>query len=284
MSIRLLTVLVLCTLATAGLRAAETAIQPFSPGVVSYTYREELKADVPGTLDKIKALGITDIEFSNLFGKTAAELRALLDARGLACSSFGVGYDDLLKKTELVATQAKTLGAHYIRVAYLPNRQPFTLELAQKTATEFNAIGKQLREQYGLTFCYHNHGYEFVKHGDGTLYDLLVASTEPADVSYELDIMWAFVPGADPAALLEKHGSRIKLLHLKDLKKGVPHDPAGKTASDNDVALGSGQIDIPAVVRAAQKAGVAHWYIEDESTRTATQVPETLRYLKGLSP
>lgn len=180
------------------------ALFPQAPGVVSYTYREEFKKDVPGTLDKIKALGIKDIEFSNLFGPKAADLRQMLDARGLVCSSFGVSYDDLMNKTDEVAANAKTLGAKYVRIAWLPNRQPFTLELAEKTAAEFNRVGKQLREQHGLTFCCHDHGDEFVKHGDGTLFDVLVAKTNPQDVSFELDILWAFDGGADPAALLEK--------------------------------------------------------------------------------
>ena len=183
--------LLLLIVSVIGLVAAEPAITPIKAGVVSYTYREDFAADVPGTLDRIKALGFTDIEFSNLFGKTATELRGLLDARGLTCSSFGVSFADLTGKTDVVAVQAKTLGAKFIRVAYLPGRQPFTLEWAQKTAAEFNAIGRTLREQYQLTYCYHNHGYEFVPHGDGTLFDVLVAATEPENVSYELDILWA---------------------------------------------------------------------------------------------
>jgi sugar phosphate isomerase/epimerase len=259
-------------------------IKPITAAVVSYTYRNEFKADVPGTLDRIKALGIRDIEFSNLFGQTAENLRAMLNERGLTCSSFGVSYADLREKTDVVAANAKALGATYVRVAWLPNRQPFTRELALQTAQEFNAIGKELRQKYGLTYCYHNHGYEFVKDGDGTLFDLLVTSTDLADVSYELDILWAFLPGADPAALLLKHPGRFKLMHLKDLKKGVPTgDLSGKTHPDNDVALGTGQLDIPAIIRAAQATGVVHYYIEDESSSTATQVPATLEYLKSLA-
>ena len=173
------------------------------PGMVSYTFREEFKRDVPGTLDRIKALGITDLEFSSLFGRTAAELRRLLDERGMLCTSFGVSYDDLLNKTGEVAENAAELGAKFVRIAWLPDRQPFTLELAQKTAAEFNRLGRRLREQ-GLTFCYHNHGYEFVPHADGTLFDVLMAETNPQDVSFELDILWAHLPGANPAQLLEK--------------------------------------------------------------------------------
>lgn len=256
---------------------------PQAPGMVSYTYREHFKRDVPGTLDTIKALGIRDMEFSNLFGQTAAELRQLLDARGMVCSSFGVSYDDLMHKPAEVAANAKTLGAKFVRIAWLPNRQPFTLEFAEQTAAEFNRIGKQLRERYGLTFCYHNHGFEFVPHGNGTLFDVLMAKTNPQDVSFELDILWAHHPGADPAALLDKYGSRFKLMHLKDLKKGVKGDLSGKTPVANDVALGTGQLDIPAILKAAKRAGVQHYYIEDESPNIATQVPQSIAYLKSLA-
>jgi sugar phosphate isomerase/epimerase len=254
---------------------------PQVPGMVSYTYREEFKRDMPGTLDQIKALGITDLEFSNLFGQTAAEIRRLLDARGMVCSSFGVSYDDLCSKTAEVAKDAATLGAKFVRVAWLPNRQPFTLEFAHKTAAEFNRIGEQLRKQ-GLTFCYHNHGYEFVPEGNGTLFDVLMAETNPQDVSFELDILWAHLPGANPAQLLGKYGSRFKLMHLKDLRRGVKGDFSGKTAVENDVALGTGQLDLPAILKAAKRVGVQHYYIEDESPNTATQVPQTIAYLRSL--
>jgi sugar phosphate isomerase/epimerase len=268
-------------LAAGGVQAAP--LFPEAPGMVSYTHRKQFEKDVPGTLDAIKALGVRDMEFSNLFGKTAAEIRQALDARGMVCSSFGVSYDDLIKKTDEVAKNAKTLGAKYVRVAWITHQPPFTLEIARKTAAEFNRVGKQLREQHGLTFCYHNHGYEFVKQGDGTLFDVLMAETNPKDVSYELDILWAFFPGADPAKLLEKYGSRFALLHLKDLRRGVKGDFSGKTAVENDVALGTGQLDLPAILKAAKKAGVKHYYIEDESPSIATQVPQTIAYLKGLT-
>ncbi len=251
--------------------------------MVSYTYREEFKKDLPGTLDRVKALGIVDLEFSNLFGKTAAELRRELDKRGMVCSSFGVSYDDLFKQTDKVAANAKALGARFVRVAWITHEPPFTLALAEKTAADFNRIGRTLREKHGLTFCYHNHGYEFARHGDGTLFDVIMAKTDPQDVSYELDILWAYFPGANPAQLLTKYGPRFKLLHLKDLKQGVKGDLSGKTATDNDVALGTGQLDLPAILRAAKKAGVQHYYIEDESSRTATQVPLTIAYLKSLT-
>jgi len=277
--------LFLCLLSLAALSPlhAQDKLFPQAPGVVSYTFREDLKKDTAATLDRIKALGITDIEFSDLFGHTAQELRKMLDDRGLTCSSYGTSFDIALNKTADAAANAKALGAKYVRVAWIPHKEPFNLERIQKLATDFNTIGKTLKEDHGLTFCYHNHGYEFTKENDIVLFDELVETTKPEWVSYEIDILWAFFPGADPAALIEKHGDRFKLMHLKDLKTGVKGDHSGKTPVENDVPLGTGQLDIPAVLKAAKKAGIAHYYIEDESPQPWVQVPQSISYLKGLS-
>lgn len=268
-----------------GAAAAEPAKQlfPQTPGLCSYTFRNQFAKDVPGTLDAVKAMGITNIEFSNLFGLTAAELRKLLDARGMTCSSYGVGYDVAVGKTDEVAHDARALGATYVRVASIPHKPPFTAERAREVAAEFNRIGKELRERHGLTFCYHNHGFEFLPHGDGTLFDLLMAETSAEDVGIEIDILWAHFPGVDPAKLIDRYGSRVKLMHLKDLKQGVKGDFSGRTDPENDVVLGTGQIDVPAVLRAAKRAGVVHYYIEDESSASPAQVPRSLVYLKSLA-
>ena len=255
---------------------------PQTPGMVSYTYRNSFAKDVAATLDTLKRLGITDIEFSNLFGRKATEIRALLDERGQKCSSFGVSYADAQNKTAEVGQNAKTLGASYVRVAWIMQKPPFTLADAQKAAETFNKIGKQLKDDFGILFCYHNHGYEFEKHGDGTLMDYLIQNTDPNYVGFELDILWTFFPGADPVALINKYPKRFKLMHLKDLRKGVEGNLSGGTPVQNDVALGTGQLDIPGILKAAQKSDIKHFYIEDESPSYATQVPQTMAYLKSL--
>lgn len=251
-------------------------------GMVSYTYRNDFAKDIPSTLDKVKANGITDMEFSNLFGKTAQELRKLLDEKGIKCSSFGVSYTDLVDKTAEVAQNAKILGASYVRVAGIPHKGAFTLENSNTAINDFNRIGKILIELNGLTFVYHNHGFEFEPYEDGTLYDYILKKTDPKYVSMELDILWAFFPGQDPVQLLNKYGNRYKLMHLKDLKKGVAGNMSGGTSKENDVVLGTGQIDIPAIIKAAKKAGVEHYYIEDESNNVDVQVPQSIKYLHSL--
>jgi sugar phosphate isomerase/epimerase len=256
---------------------------PETPGMVSYTHRNSFAKDVAATLDTLQALGIRDMEFSNLFGKTALEIRKLLDERDMFCSSFGVSYQDLTTKTREVGEKAQILGANYVRVAMIPYEAPFTLKNAQSAAAEFNKAGKILKDEFGILFCYHNHGYEFQPHGKETLFDYLVKNTDPEYVGFEMDILWTHFPGADPVKLLRKYPDRFHLMHLKDLKKGVVGNLSGTTPVENDVALGTGQIDIPAILKPAKKTNIRHYYIEDESPFYYLQVPASMEYLKSLT-
>ena len=251
------------------------------PGVVSFTFRNDFSKDVAGTLDNIKEMGIRNIEFSNLFGKTAAEMRALLDARGMVCTSYGVYYDALTNKTEKVIEDAKTLGAEFVRVGMIPHKGEFTVQQADAAIKDFNRVGKIFKEN-GLEFAYHNHGYDFTPYEKGTLYDYLIQNTNPEYVSFELDILWVHQFGQDPLAYLKKYPSRFKLMHVKDLKKGVPVGLDVKTSPENDVPLGSGQINVQAILKQARKSAIKYYYLEDENSNSKAQVPLSLAYLKTL--
>lgn len=275
-------ILILLLLGAGTLSSQSKSLFPQTPGMVSYTFRKSFQIDVELTLDTLKTMGVKDMEFSNLFGKKASDIRKMLDDRNMFCSSFGVGYPDLITKTREVGENAKTLGAKFVRVAWVPHDGLFTIEMAKKTVEDFNKAGKFLKDEFGITFCYHNHGYEFSPYENGTLMDYIIQNTNPKYVSFEIDILWTFFPGANPAELLNKYGNRFKLLHLKDLRKGVTGNLSGGTAVENDVALGTGQLDIPAILKAAKKAGIKHYYIEDESPDYAKQVPQTMLYLKSL--
>ncbi|MEX0928594.1 MAG: sugar phosphate isomerase/epimerase [Balneolales bacterium] len=251
------------------------------PGVVSYTFRNQFQEDFYGTLDFIRKIDIKNIEFSSLFGKTSAEVREALDERGLVCTSYGVGYDDLVNNPEQVVEDARILGAGHVRIAWIPHDSPFDIEDVKRAVTDFNHAGRILNEN-GLKFAYHNHGFEFQAYEDGTLFDYLVQNTNADHVNFEMDLFWVAHPGQDPVALLEKYPQRFSLMHLKDLKKGVDGDFSGRAPNEYDVPLGTGQIDYPAVLRAAKNTGIEHFYIEDESAEVHTRVPESLKYIRSL--
>ena len=73
-------------------------------------------------------------------------------------------------------------------------------------------------------------------------------------------------------------------MHLKDLKHGVATgNLTGKTDVENDVTLGTGQMDWPAILKTAQKVGVKYYFIEDESSRSENQIPDSLKFLSQVS-
>jgi len=257
------------------------ALYSFPFGVQAYTFRRSFPNGVAATLDTIKGMGITEIEGGG--GRMAPEeFKKLCNERGISIPSTGTSYENLVKDPQAAANTAKALGASYLMVAWIPHEKSnFNLENAKKAVEDFNKAGKVLKEN-GITFCYHVHGYEFQPHEKGTLMDYLIVNTNPEYVSFEMDILWTHFGGGDPVALLKKYGNRWKLLHVKDLKKGTPKDLSGGTSTDNDVALGTGEIDIPNIIKEAKKIGIKHYFIEDESNRIITQVPQSIAYLKGL--
>jgi sugar phosphate isomerase/epimerase len=160
-------------------------------------------------------------------------------------------------------------------------RGKFAEAKAREAVQVFNVAGEKFKNA-GITFTYHCHGFEFVPFGDGTLFDLIVNETKPEFVSFEIDVFWAQQGGADPAKLIEKYGSRFKLMHVKDLRKGAAINLTGSAPDEDSVAIGQGQVDWPAVMKAAQKAGVAYYFIEDEAKEAVEQIPQSIKYLEQL--
>ena len=252
---------------------------PFA--VQTYTYRNVMPKDVPGTLDLIKSLGVTEIEGGGAKGVTLEEFKKMCDDRGIKIPSTGAGYEQLRNPEEIVK-RAKTLGSTYVMCAWIPHKgDNFTIDEAKKAVEDFNYAGKVLKEN-GITFCYHDHGYEFRPYEDGTLMDYIIKNTNPEHVSFEMDVLWTIHGGGDPVALLKKYGNRWKLMHVKDLKKGIKGDFSGHTPAENDVVLGTGQADWVNIFKEANKIGIKHFFIEDESNNELVNVPKSIEYLKSL--
>ena len=250
-------------------------------GMELWTYRQDLKKDLPGTFAMLRASGFRDIETASFYGRDAATFRKLLEQAGLTCSSLIASYDRLSTDVEGVIRDAKTLGASYILTSGMPHQGELTENEVKKAAADFNEWGAKTNAA-GIRFGYHPHGFEFVHTPTQTLFDVLAAETKPGLVTFELDTFWFAIAGADPAAFLERYRNRFQLVHLKDLAKGTPRNGSGSAPDEASVAIGSGVLRWPDILRAARAAGVARYYIEDESPRAPAQVPVSTKYLAGL--
>jgi sugar phosphate isomerase/epimerase len=237
-------------------------------------------------LDKTKELGFAFIEAGGPpKGLTVSQYQAELASRGLTLVSSGFGYETLEKDLAGSVAMAKGLGVKYVMVAWIPHKddEGFTLPEAMRAAADFNAWGEAFRAA-GITLCYHPHGYEFRPLPDGSnLFDLIVRATNPDYLSFELDVFWATHGGQDPVKLMQKYPDRWRLMHVKDIRKGAQTGVfTGHAPATDDVAVGSGQVDWPAVFREAQAVGVAWYFIEDESDTPDKNIPESVAYVKSL--
>jgi sugar phosphate isomerase/epimerase len=251
-------------------------------GLQLYSLREHLPKDLAGTLAKVRAFGFEEVEGAGLWGKSATELRAALDAAGLRCQSTHMGFERLRDDAAGAFAEARTLGASWVVCPWIPHGSGFTRADALAAAEAFNGYGKAAREA-GLRFAYHCHGYEFVPSAEGTLFDTLAGAADPALVAIQVDVFHAFNGGADPVRLIETLKGRVPSLHVKDLKRGltVKAGSAGAEA-EADVPVGSGQIDWPGVLRAAIASGASLYYLEDESPDPLGHIPKSLAYLSAL--
>ena len=113
--------------------------------------------------------------------------------------------------------------------------------------------------------------------------DVLIEKTDAKSVTFEMDVFWVVLPGADPVHYLTAYPGRWQLVHLKDISKSARLGVfTGKISTDNDVTLGTGQMNWHAILAAAAKSGVKHYFIEDESPNAVMQIPESLKYLQTL--
>lgn len=262
------------------LSALQSIAQP-QIGVQLYTFRNQIPKDVPGMLEKISQMGIRELEGGGTYGLPVDSFKMLLKMNNLVMVSIGSGFNELDSNAKAAVERAKTYGAKYVTCTWIPHNKEFTIDNAKKAVEVFNRAGKLLKEN-GISLVYHPHGYEFGSYEGGTIFDYMVANMNPAYANFEMDVFWIKHPGQDPVALLKKYPNRFLLMHLKDRKPGTPGNQEGKADVETNVVLGAGDVGIEAIMREVPRAGVKHYFIEDESSRSLEQVPQSLAFLKSL--
>lgn len=251
-------------------------------GVQLYSLRAQFTQNPPNAVAAVKGFGIREVELAGLYNWKPEAFRDLLKGAGLEPVSGHFQYSRFKNDPEGIAAEAKALGLQYAGCAWIDHAGPsITPEEARAAAEVFEKAGILLAKS-GIRCFYHCHGFEFVRDSAGTApMDILMQNTKPAHVTFEMDVVWVVYPNQDPAAWLLKYPGRWELMHLKDLRKGVvTGNQTGKGDPNDDVTLGTGQVNWPPVLAAAKKSGVKHYFIEDESAVSVTQIPQTLKYLE----
>jgi sugar phosphate isomerase/epimerase len=236
-----------------------------------YTVRRLLADDVPGTLRAVAAAGYRNVEVAGVPDSAQDSLAGALADAGLSSVAVHVGIDQLRTGVRPVADWLEALRCPRAIVPWLPEEQRQSTGAVRTFAAELNGVARQLADR-GIRLGYHNHAFEFAPLDGTTVWDVLLAELVPG-IEVELDVYWASIGGRDPVEEIQRAGTRVRLLHMKDRAAGPqPHDaPAGQ-----------GTLDFPTIVRAGRDAGV-EWYIaeQDNPRDELTDIASAFRYLES---
>lgn len=265
--------LIFALLPLAEVSAQEIALQ-------LYSLRNELKVDVEKYHEIIDQWGIRYIEGGGTYDLPLKGYQELLEKHDLHVISVGGSYEEMRDNPQAVIEKAKAFGAKYIVTFWIPHTSGLFGEKEAKAAVEvFNKAG-QLVQDAGLIYCYHPHGYEFKPYGAGTLFDYM--ATNATHFNFQMDVFWVQMGGVDPMALLRKYPEKFPLLHLKDRKTGTQGTSDGTGDKESNVVLGTGDIDIAGIIRKAKEIGVEYLIIEDESSRSVSQIPQSVEFINAI--
>ncbi len=259
------------------------AASPNKFGVQLYVLRDLLAKDFDGTLTKVAALGIRNVEFAGFYGRTAKQVRASLANAGLTASGahclLAAMSDDEVRG---MIDFCREVGMPYM-IAAVPSIKPaasgagksgnpfdhIELEDWRWSAERFNTIGARVRDA-GMRFAYHNHNIEAQKYGDIVAFDEVLRLTDPAVVGMEFDVGNFIAGGGNPYPYLVKYPHRFELAHVKEWAS--PFTPSVTGHFPKFAPFGKGTTDWKKMLDALKKAGVKEVFIEQDGTANGDEL------------
>lgn len=271
-------------------------MKKFKVGLQLYSIRDDMEKDMDAALAKVKEMGYDYVEFAGYFGKTAEEVKALLDKHGLKCISVHQAPQLFFDEGQKAIDFLKVIGAEYCAIPwYEIDKQDWN-----DTITKFTQLGKDMKAN-GIQLLYHNHDFEFKKRDGEYLIDKLYSDI-PSDLLHpEFDTCWVRYAGEDPCKYIEKYKGEVQVLHLKDFvcsenasgpvyglidENGEEQKP--KSREENGFKFqpcGSGVQDFEKILETAEKCGTEYIIVEQDQSveRPAMEAVKMSRdYLKTL--
>ena len=224
-----------------------------------YTLRDFCKTaeDFAKTLKKVRAIGYTSIQVSGVGPIPENEIVAIAAGEGLTICATHESSQTILDEPQRVVERLDKLGCRYTAYPY-PGGVDFNKpDDVAALAKKLDAAGAVLTAA-GKVLCYHNHHMEFIRLGGGTVLDQIYKMTQPANLQAEIDTYWVQFGGADPVDWCKKLSGRLPLLHLKDYAVG----PENKVVF---AEIGSGNLNFPAIIAAAEASGCKWFIVEQDS-------------------
>ncbi len=245
-----------------GLRraAAQASSKKIPIGLQLYSVRKDCEEDLPNVLKAVAEMGYDGVEFAGYYGRSAGQLRELLDANDLRCCGTHTQLSTLSGDAlEGTIEFNKTLGNKFLIVPGLPHAKLASVEATHETAKLFSKLAAKANKA-GMRVGYHAHGGDFRKIDGTTPWEVLFSHASD-DVVMQLDIGNCIGGGGDPIALLRKFPGRSATIHLKE--------HGGKPGA----VIGEGDVDWGEVFRLCETTGRTEWYIVEHESRNKNLTP-----------
>ena len=282
-------------------------------GIQLFSLPKMLQADFTGAIAFLAKLGYREIETfgpytfsdpravarwkslepmlgfsgSGFFGQTLEQARSIFQAHHMSVPSMHTDWQTLQGQMGPLAEAAHKLGATYVTLPSIPGELRTTVDDYRRMADAFNKVGADALRN-GVKFAYHNHGYGLKPVAGEVPLDILLKGTDAASVFFELDIYWTVAGGANPIDYLSRYSGRYKMLHLKDMKSihyfsGDGGGPDQWTELFQYMTyLGDGAIDLQGILSVAEKSGVEHFFVEQDTVASPdVDLMQSANYLKN---
>jgi len=211
-----------------------------------FSIHGETEKDYKKAVERVAELGFKGVEFAGYGGLTAEEMADFLKENNLYSVGAHIGVEQFKEALEEELTYHQTIGSKYLICPYAPTD---TLIEIEELAAVLNHAAVKAKE-FGIKIGYHNHGAEFNKIDGKYALDLLAEKTNE-NVILELDVYWAAYAGVDPVTYIKKWGSKIELIHMKQINEAM-----------ENVDMAEGCLDMKAIQEAATYA--AYFVLEHE--------------------
>lgn len=233
------------------------------------------ESDARNTLRRIKAAGYDGLELNGFMIKpTSFLVRALTKAAGMPTGKGGkLDWQALLKEADLkVASIHEDLGSIERDVeAVIEEAHRFDTNkvvitgmyrfdyrdaaLVDELCRRLNEAGKLLKAE-GIELLYHNHNIEWLDCGGITAYQRIVEGTNPEYLNFEFDSYWPAEAGVDTLGTMKMLGDRLRLYHINDRGTKVVKTPMTPILKSDSMELGTGNMNLGAMIDIAKSAGV----------------------------
>ncbi len=259
-------------------------MKKFNLGLQLYSVRNAMARDFEGTLKAVKEMGYNYVEFAGYHGKSAEEIKALLEKYELTCVSVHqtLSIDDI-EKAQAEIDFLKVIGVKYVVIPWFEKTRLAGSDSWEETAAKFNKMAELLAKN-GMMLGYHNHDFEFKQHEGKYLHDYIFDAVPADKIFPEIDTCWVRYAGLNPADKIREFAGRVPVVHLKDfwtetLNGGAVYGLIGANAAEDTKKstfeyrpVGTGLQDFDSILEACEESGTATVIVEQDEPETREEL------------